>query len=384
MDDELPPDFIKGTYTTDLNINKINEAVITRLNYYHRNCNRIRDIIDDLTKSLSDRTKPDNEIKLIRQDIIKLESSFNDYFNNISLNLYKEKTNELLINYTKVASNKSKGIIYFKKIKEQENENLVKERLSIIRKYLDIAKEYIKLDIVHKLYLKATCPSCGTDLNSFFVEDDLGMTICPNCGHERESISHHSTFRDSQRVNIGNRNNYDDCDNFRKALLRFQGRQIHKPPLKLYEQLDAYFQMINKPVSKDVRIMSIEECKKIGISREMMFEALSETNNSAYYDDINLILNTYWGWDLPDISQLEDRIMEDYIMTQQVYNSIPEKDRNASLNIQFRLYVHLKAVDYPCNKDDFKIQTSRDSLIFHNEMWKYMCDHTGVKFHSVI
>jgi hypothetical protein len=116
----------------------------------------------------------------------------------------------------------------------------------------------------------------------------------------------------------------------------------------------------------------------------MMYEALNETNNSAYYEDINLILHLYWGWSLPDISQLEDRIMEDYITTQQIYNAIPNKDRDASLNIQFRLFVHLKAVDYPCTKDDFKIQTSRDSLIFHNEMWKIMCEKSGVKYYAVI
>jgi len=127
-----------------------------------------------------------------------------------------------------------------------------------------------------------------------------------------------------------------------------------------------------------------ENGRKKGTSREMMFEALSDTNNSAFYDDINLILHLYWGWELPNISHLEERIMEDYINTQQVYNSILKKDRDASLNIQFRLYVHLKAVGYPCTKDDFKIQTSRDSLIFHNEVWKEMCEKTGIKFHPVI
>ena len=76
--------------------------------------------------------------------------------------------------------------------------------------------------------------------------------------------------------------------------------------------------------------------------------------------------------------------MEDYMTTQQIYNSIPHKDRNASLNIQFRLFVHLKAIGYPCTKEDFKIQTSRDSLEFHQEMWKIMCEKTGLKFYPVI
>ena len=32
----------------------------------------------------------------------------------------------------------------------------------------------------------------------------------------------------------------------------------------------------------------------------------------------------------------------------------------------------------------FKIQTSRDSLEFHQEMWKVMCEKTGLKFYPVI
>ena len=222
------------------------------------------------------------------------------------------------------------------------------------------------------------------DVSKNQIDEDLGLIICPKCGYERENISYNSTYKDIQRVNLSNRNNYDDCENFRKALLRFQGKQNHQPPIKLYEQLDDYFVKIKKPTSKDILKIPLLEGRKKGTSREMMFEALSETNNSAYYDDINLILHIYWGWELPDISQLEERIMEDYINTQHIYNAILQKDRNASLNIQFRLYVHLKAVGYPCTKDDFKIQTSRDSLIFHNEMWKIMCEKTGIKFYPVI
>lgn len=383
-DVEEPPYLVKGTYTTDLNINKIHEAIIARLTYYNKNNSKIKEQINILEKLSEDDTKPENEIKMIHLEIKRCKELLDDYENNISLNRYLSQTKEILAEYGKVISNKTRGIIFFKNNKEVENQDVIKKRLHIIRDYLEIAKEYIQIEIIHKFQLKATCPGCQTDLSNMFIEEDFGLCVCPKCGYERENISHNSTYKDSQRINIGNKNNYDDCENFRKALHRFQGKQFHRPPAKLYEQLDVYFAKINKPLSAEVHTLPMENGKKRGTSREMMFEALSETNNSAYYDDINLILNVYWGWELPDISHLEERIMEDYINTQQVYNSIKEKDRNASLNVQFRLYVHLKAVGYNCSKDDFKIQTSRDSLIFHNDIWKLMCEKTGVKFHSVI
>jgi len=382
---EDPPDLVRGTYSTDLNINKIHEAILIRFKYFEESIDQFKQQLDELYDSTNDSSKPDNEIKLIFQQIEKLKIKIDDYENKTSYNEYINGVNSLLDKYNKVASNDSKGVVFFIKNKEKEADNIVNYRLRIIRDYLDIAKNYIRLEISQKLNLKVTCPGCGMDLSKIFIDEFSGLSICPSCGYEKESITNNSTYKDTLRLNSNNRNNYDDCENFRKALYRFQGKQNNRPPIKLYEQLDSYFTRIKKPIGSEIlKFPLTEDGRKKGTSREMMFEALADTNNSAFYDDINLILHIYWGWELPNISHLEERIMDDYINTQQVYNSILKKDRNASLNIQFRLYVHLKAAEYPCTKDDFKIQTSRDSLIFHNEIWKEMCEKTGIKFHPVI
>lgn len=380
-----PPDLVKGTYTTDLNINKIHEAILFRYNYFFESVPKMELRIKNLKASIDETNKTINEIRAINEEIKFLDDRINDYSQNVSLNKYIKESKDILLEYNKVASNKSKGVVIFRKTKEVEEPQLIKYRLKVIEKYLNMAKNYIELEIIHKSDNKVTCPGCNIDLTNIFIDEVSGLCVCPNCGYERESITHNSTYKDSQRFNNGNRNNYDDCENFRKALLRFQGKQVHKPPEKLYTHLDEYFMKLNKPIGQEILKMPLlPNGQKKGTSRIMMFEALNETNNSAYYDDINLILHLYWGWSLPDISHIEDQIMDDYLITQQVYNNIPNKDREASLNIQFRLFVHLKAVDYPCSKDDFKIQTSRDSLIFHNEMWKIMCEKTGIKFFAVI
>jgi hypothetical protein len=382
---EEPPDLVRGTYSTDLNINKIHEAILTRFKYFDDSIDKLDEQLKYLIELSNDDSKPDNEIKMIIQQIDKLKNKMYDYKNKISYTKYLKEVIPLLEKYNRVASNDSKGIIFFIKNKEKEKDDIINYRLRIIRDYLDIAKDYIRIEINQKFNIKVSCPGCGLDLTKIFIDEDSGLSVCPSCGYEKESISHNSNYKDTLRLNSSNRNNYDDCENFRKALYRFQGKQNNRPPVKLYEQLDVYFIRINKPIGSEILKLPLsEDGKKKGTSREMMFEALADTNNSAFYDDINLILHIYWGWELPNISHLEEKIMEDYINTQQVYNSIAKKDRNASLNIQFRLYVHLKAVDFPCTKDDFKIQTSRDSLIFHNEIWKEMCEKTGIKFHPVI
>jgi hypothetical protein len=49
-DVEEPPYLVKGTYTTDLNINKIHEAIIARLTYYNKNNSKIKEQINILEK----------------------------------------------------------------------------------------------------------------------------------------------------------------------------------------------------------------------------------------------------------------------------------------------------------------------------------------------
>lgn len=380
-----PPDLVKGSYTTDLNIIKIHEAILQRFNFFYDSIPRVEDKIIRLKRKANPEKKTINEIKEIEAEIKELEITLDDYINYKSYNTYINSTKTLLEEYLKVASNKSKGLVILNKGREKESIELIRKRLKIIHEYLEIAKKYIQIEITHNFTVQAVCPGCDTDLSSMFTDEESGLSVCPKCCYERESISHQTTYRDIQRTNTTNKNNYDDCENFRKALYRFQGKQIHHPPNKLYEQLNDYFISIGKPIGSDIKkLPTMPNGKKPGTYRQMMYEALNETNNSAFYDDINLIMHIYWGWELPDISHLEDRIIEDYIATQKVYNEIPDKERDASLNIQFRLFVHLKAVGYPCTKDDFKIQINRDSLIFHTEMWKIMCEKTGLKFHSVI
>jgi hypothetical protein len=382
-----PPDLVKGSYTTDLNIFKIDEAIQTRFTFFKQNIPNLKKEIKELEKKLENENRllNFNDIRKINIEIKEYKDKIEDYENDNSKKVYDSKVKDILKNYEAVASNSSKGLVIFKKKTEEDTSEKVEKRLALIRDYLEIAKDYIRIEIIHKVPVKAMCPICNADFSNNYIDECSGLSTCSKCGYERESISHHSTFKDSQRVNIGNRNNYDDCENFRKVLMRFQGKQPNRPPNKLYEQLDEYFHKIFKPKGSEIMVLPMtHEGKKKGTSRQMMFEALNETNNSAYYDDINLIMHNYWGWELPDITELEEKIMEDYMTTQQIYNSIPHKDRNASLNIQFRLFVHLKAIGYPCTKEDFKIQTSRDSLEFHQEMWKIMCEKTGLKFYPVI
>ena len=382
---ESPPDRVVAKYSEDLNIIKIHEAIMTRFAYEEAEIPGLRTQVQTSQQGLHPGMTI-NERRQYLQHVNSMQSRLEDLQNRTALTNYLGRSLSILKAYKLVSSDASKGIVSIRRLgqKQEADPEKIANRLNIIQQYLEIARDYIILDVVQISQIKARCPGCGIDFSQVMIDEESGLCIC-DCGVERENLSQHSLYKNSTRVNIGNRNNYEDWENFEKALIRYQGRQQNKPPQKLYDQLDAYYRKIQKSLGAEIRARpSLSDGKKEGTSRQMMLDALCETNNTAYYDDVNLVMNVYWGWKLPDVAHLETQIMQDYYSTQQVYNSEPHQGRDASLNTQFRLYVHLLAVGHRCCRDDFKIQTSRDSLEFHQEMWKKMCDKTGVKFHPVI
>jgi hypothetical protein len=179
---------------------------------------------------------------------------------------------------------------------------------------------------------------------------------------------------------MNSKDGYEDRENFWKALQRFQGKQNNHIPERLFKELDDYFVSFGLLTGK--QICSLELTKKGtrgNTSRGMMFKALSETNNSVFYEDVNLICHLYWGWLLPDISSDEEQIMNDYDITQEVFKKIP-KDRRSSLNAQYRLWQHLRIRGYKYPIDDFKIVKTPDILVEHDRIMKIMCDECELPF----
>ncbi len=369
-----PPDRVFARYTEDLNILKIHEAVLARLSYERRTVKDLRASLSEMTRvpssslSFNENRQMEISVERTRSAILSLEEDS-------KTKEYSLLVKEILEEYTSISSNASKGIVIVKDLNDgstDESREVVEKRVALIERYLDISKSYIALDVIRIASCKAQCGNCGAD-NSQSEVDEEGLRTC-ECGYERGDLSSQSFYKDSLRVGPGDKNTYLNRENFHKALMRYQGKQTKKPPVRLYQQLDERCRFLGLPSGESIRALPLtENGKKAGTSNQSMLLALNETNNSAYYEDINLICHIYWGWRLPDVSRHEEKIMQDYDLTQEIYDRIPNKERTASLNVQFRLYVHLLALGLPCSKDDFKMQIHRDSLLFHQSCWNLMC-----------
>ena len=370
------PDKIEGTYKNDYNILKIHEIIMKRFQW--EKAEKITTLKNQLIfdeEKLKERiSMVDRKNLLLRIDDI--HKKIQDIETGSRLKEYARRGLPYIREYKNIGS--ISHVISFDSNTKNDNEVILEDeekqnkRHQIIRDYIEVARDYINIDLVREIPKGYRCDGCGNNIEDN-EDDDSGIFVCPICNTERIAVIHTPFYKDSTRVsNI--RNNYEDRENFLKVFQRYQGIQANVPPPELYRDIDLYFKKKNLPSCEEVRQMPLMENGRRGnTSKELMYMVLAETNNSTYYEDINLICHNCWGWDLVDLSHLEDKIMKDYDLTQKIYNEMP-KIRKSSLNSQFRLFKLLlryqNQIPYPIRSRDFKIPTTRDILEWHENIWK--------------
>lgn len=240
-----------------------------------------------------------------------------------------------------------------------------------IEKFIYECKKHMKINMVREKTNTLRCLECNNTMTSFSGSKD-NISECRECGCINEFIFPATFTRDADKMISMN----EDMLNFARVLDKFEGKSGQKPPDEIFQKLDEFFISKGKPSGEEVRNLDLlENGKKKDTNKKLLLFALESTGYSDYYDDSNLIAHIYWGWKLPDLSGYRDSIMTIHKKTQISWNSIKHKyDRKASLGTQFQLYVKLKAVGYPCDQDDFKIQEMVESLRLHNKAWKEMCE----------
>lgn len=379
------PAIINATYTVDLNILRIHESIKYKYAALRGSIPKLSFQILNLKKQIKSRSISQIDKIVLSGKITELQNLIYDYSNGISWLEYINQAIPIFDKYIPLASDEVKGIVNIYLRPEDvvvEDNSIIFQRLNVIYEYIEIAKKYLKLNVLCQNVFKLSCGICGEEYDQNNIDESCSTYYC-TCGGSREILSRQTNYKDSCRINSGGRNDYNDCDTFVSALNRFQGIYSGKIPDSLYEKLDEYFMLKQANVGSYYRELPLDEFgKKDGTSVNMLKLALGDIKCSEYYNLINLIGHHYWGWSLPDLSKIKDKIIEAYNLTQEVYEIY--KTRESSLNVNMRIYWHLKAEDYPCRAEDFCFLSSRDSLEYHQTMWKIMCDKTGVKFTNII
>jgi len=365
------PDILCVSYINDFNLIKVHETILRKLKAEFNSIESLKEElllqIDIIQKpqTIIDRNKTLKKIKNIKSEIDAIQRG-------LKIDKYLSKAEPMIQEYKRLIPQKKKIDFLFK---EEENEDEEKEKdpeyrkkMKVIYDYLEFAKNYIKININQKKKNPNKC-GCGYDLSNVPI-DNFGTQVCPECMTERHIIG----FNIYKNDTLASRNDYSDRDNFEKALMRYQGKQVDKIPDTLFGDLDKYFISRGKMDSETIKSQPLNSRgRKNGTGLPMLYKALLATGYSSLYEDANLIAHRYWGWKLPDVTHLESVIIEDYKKTQRVYNML-QKKRSSSLGTQFRLFKHLEMRGHQCSIGDFKVVKMRESIEHHNAMWRLMCE----------
>ncbi len=379
--DEIPTK-ISGTYTEDYNIIYIDEIIKKKLQRekfaYLQDLRNKYKILSDASlqpQTYVMRNKTLDSMKKVHLEILQIETGE-------KLKIYEDKVKEIITEYKKYKGNVKTVFFGIEEEKYEEMNDDLKNRIFLIDSYLDIASDYIQIDIV-RINDRPTdiCIGCGISLAKVATNEE-GTIRCPNpeCLAEHNVIILAKSAKDGSRINTNNTADDESIDNFLRAFIRYQGLQPDYPDQTLYNELDEYFCRHDRPIGEEIRKLPLNNKGRRGdTDHKMLWNALSQIGRSEYYEDANLIGHIYWGWTLHNIMHLKERIIDKYNKTQKVFYQISpeERGRNSSLGTQYRLWRHLQLEGHDCEKDEFKIAENSESLRTHNKLWRLMCEYAN-------
>jgi len=368
---------IRDTYNDDYNILYVDDIIRKKLKYEAtKEPAIIKAKIEGLEKAIAEPQYVIQRLQMTEQ-IDRLKVQLGRLIENKVLEDYIRESSPYISAYKQLKP-LVKKIVFGKTIEETQTETWPEtlRRLSIIDKYLNIAKNYIKIDVFRSVPVTPdVCLFCGESIDRMGNSDD-GVIRCLNCLTEHSSMILTKTTKDNGRITAAPSMSDDSIENFLRAFNRYMGLQ-DKPPEELYTMLDAYFKSCGRPTGADIRQLPLNRRGRRGdTNHKMLINALSQIGRTEYYEDINLIGHIYWGWLLPDVMHLRETIIEDYNETQKIFHQIPlkERGRESSLATQYRLFRHLQLCGYDCKIEEFKIAENATSLRLHHQIWKKICD----------
>lgn len=383
-----PPEFIEASFTNDLNIIKIHEAIRLRFSGLLGVAAQMENHLTEIETSLYSQTQfyslAEKEVWL--KTISERRGEVAELCSGKKWTEYAIRAEPLLREYLPLASEEIRGNISVGGGSVSDPPELINTRLSVIFHYLDLAKTVINISANRIISSKARCLSCNTKILPEHFVHSLGKHVC-GCGREMIGAIKSVSFQDNERIDAGVKNAYKDFGNFVKRMIQFEGQQKVPYLQTLVDQLINYFDSVRLEGE-----LTLEEINKLphdeygskpGTNIGQIITAMNKTNNSHFYKDAELVAHVIWGWKLADLSEnnLRKELLNDYNITQAIYKKI--KERNSTLQVSFRLWFHLKLRGYKCNIRNFKIVSSKKSIKYHKKMFRLICEEIGADFEPI-
>ena len=175
------PDTISGTYVEDYNILYIDDIIRKKIK--QEKFKHFKNLKLKYNKLHSSSLTP--QTCIVRQKTLasmtKLSEEMEEITTGKKLQVYDDKVKDIINEYKK-STGKVKTIVFDMEEPHSfvEPDANVKRRVHLINEYLDIASEYIQIDVIRVITRPSdVCDGCGASLIRI-VSGDEGTIRCPN------------------------------------------------------------------------------------------------------------------------------------------------------------------------------------------------------------
>lgn len=278
----------------------------------------------------------------------ELSGLIDDLLNDTSFGFYLMEVQTFLIEFASSGAIDNGGISFMKKDRTVNPKlmELTKSFLEVVKKYNDI----LQLEIPEINTPQKTSVMCSCGNSKDFEIIDKRVYYCLKCGVQiKENVGTKSTYKDTERVNIGGKYKYTRMIHFRNCLRQYQGKQKTRIPPACIEA-----------VREQLRINGVK-IKSKRTNPQHIRTALQETKWSDHYENFVLIWSMITEKNCPDVSHLEDQLNQDFQLIERTYNEImgdSNDERSSFMSYPYVLYQLLKRYDWNADMNFFNMLKS--------------------------
>lgn len=345
--------------------------------------NNRREELQKTLNNLQNSSKIDVK-KEIQKNLQEVDERIRKIDSEEDFSFYIAETADILQKYKK---NMKTPLVqsFMGKTKNRERKEEEKN-LEIIEKYINIVKKYdhtvlSDYNINFSKKEENKCENCGSTKDYIL---DGNFIICTDCFVEQDVGNFTISYKDADRVNISGKYVYDKKTHFRDCINQYQGKQNCTIPQKVYKDLEKQFENHyllegDKNTPKEIRFSRI--------TREHVGMFLKELGYSKQYENIILIHYELTGKKPDDISHLEEKLVEDFIILLETYERMCKEGRITIKRINFIsthyvLFQLLHKYKYPCKREDFVILKNQERRELHEDICEELFRELGWNYYS--
>ena len=224
---------------------------------------------------------------------------------------------------------------------------------------------------------KTKCQVCNSDFSNFTIYEN--HFVCEKCGCVSTTTHSNISYKDIDRVNISSKYTYDRRTHFRDCINQYQGKQNASISKNVYDSLTQHF--VSHGIVPDNYASLPKEDAFKDVTKEHILLFLREIKQTKHYEDVVLIHHQLTGKAAPDISHLENVLLNDFDILVETYDrKFKNSERKNFINTQYVLFQLLKRHRFPCRKEDFNMLKTVDRKYFHDQICSELFSDIGWSF----